>query len=404
MSDDKGEAVAVSKPGAVSEPGASNQPGAVNRPGAVNGTLRSAADEPIRFFLPGPSYVLQRVREAQHRQPVGHRSAAFLGAYEQVAAGLQEVFRTRRPVVTATGSATLLMEAALASTVAGRALHLVNGAFSGRFQSISRALGRDSDHLTVPLGQAVEPALLRQALRRGRYDAVTVAHCETSTGVLSPLAELAQVVREESDALFVVDAVSSLAGAAVETDAWGLDVVITASQKALALPPGLAFATVSERAEERMARVERRGFYTDLLRYLDKHREGGTITTPAVTLFWALALQLPAVLAEGLPARWERHLALQRRTLAWAAERGLAAPAEAARRSPTVTTLRAPAEHPAPRVVRALAERGFTVAGGYGDWKEQTFRIGHMGEVQAGDLEGLLAALDEVLAGSSRRG
>lgn len=360
-------------------------------------SLRSAADEPIRFFLPGPSYVLARVREAQQRQPVAHRSADFRAAHEDVTAALQTVFRTARPVVVATGSATLLMEAALASTLRRRALHLVNGDFSGRFQAIARGLGRDSDHLTVPPGQAVEPDLLREALRRGRYDVITVAHCETSTGVLSPLRELATVVREESDALLVVDAVSSLAGAPLETDGWGLDVVLTASQKALALPPGLAFAAVSARAEQRMAVVERRGFYTDLLRYLAKHREGGTITTPAMTLVWAAALQLPAILAEGIEARWERHAALQRRTLEWAATRGLEAPAVAARRSPTVTTLRTPGDDTAPEVVRALAARGFTVAGGYGEWKASTFRIGHMGEVQAGDLEGLLAALDEVL-------
>jgi predicted phosphoserine aminotransferase len=360
-------------------------------------TLRSPEDEPIRFFLPGPTYVLHRVREAQRRHPVGHRSAAFRAAYGEVAVGLQEVFRTARPVVVATASATLLMEAAIASTVERRALHLVNGAFSGRFQAISRGLGRDSDHLTVPLGQAVEPELLRAALRRARYDVVTVAHGETSTGVLSPLTELAQVVREESDALLVVDAVSSLGGAPVETDAWGLDVVLTASQKALALPPGLAFASVSQRAEERMARVERRGFYTDLRRYLEKHREGGTITTPAVTLFWALALQLPAVLAEGMPARWQRHAELQRRTLDWAAARRLDAPADPRRRSPTVTTLGAPNGGSAPALVRELAARGFTVGGGYGEWKESTFRIGHMGEVRASDLDGLLATLDEVL-------
>jgi aspartate aminotransferase-like enzyme len=361
-------------------------------------SLRSAADEPIRFFLPGPSYVLEAVRAAQRRQPVGHRSAEFRGAYEQVAGGLQALFRTQRPVVVATGSATLLMEAAVASTVSGRALHLVNGAFSGRFQAISRGLGREADHLTVPLGHAVEPELLRQALRRGRYDAVTVAHCETSTGVLSPLRELAAVVREESDALLLVDAVSSLAGAPLLTDEWELDVVLTASQKCLALPPGLAFATISARAEERMAGVDRRGFYTDLLRYLEKHREGGTITTPAVTLFWALAMQLPGVLAEGMEARWQRHAALQQRTLEWAAAHGLEAPAARARRSPTVTTLRAPAGRAGGEVVGALAQRGFTVAGGYGEWKEGTFRIGHMGEVQASDLEGLLAALDEVVA------
>ena len=364
---------------------------------AEGSSLRSAADEPIRFFLPGPSYVLHRVREAQVRQPVAHRAADFRAAYETLAEGLPRVFRTARPVVVATGSGTLMMEAAVASSVARRVLCLVNGSFSGRFLTIARALGKEADHLTVPVGRAVEPDLLREALRRGRYEAVTVAHCETATGVLAPLRELAAVVREESDALLVVDTVSSLAGAELETDGWGLDVVLSASQKALALPPGLSFAAVSARAAERMAAVERRGFYTDLLRYLEKHAEGGTITTPAVTLFWSLALQLPAVLAEGMEARWARHLALRDRVLAWAAERGLEAPAAPDRRSPTVTTLRAPAGRAASEIVRALAARGFTVGAGYGEWKADTFRIGHMGEVLPADLEGLLSALDDLL-------
>jgi aspartate aminotransferase-like enzyme len=376
-----------------------------DQPGSASATaggpargLRSAPDEPIRFFLPGPSYVLHRVREAQIRQAVAHRASAFRRAYEAIARDLPQVFRTVRPVVVATGSGTLMMEAAVASTVEERVLCLVNGAFSGRFLSIARALGKATDHLTVPVGRAVEPDVLRQALRRGRYDAVTVAHCETSTGVLAPLRELAAVVREESDALLVVDAVSSLAGAELETDGWGLDLVLTASQKALALPPGLAFAAVSERAAVRMAGVGRRGFYTDLLRYLDEHAKGGTITTPAVTLFWALALQLPAVLAEGMPARWARHAALRDRTLAWAAARGFEAPAEAVHRSPTVTTLRAPTGRSGAELVSGLAAHGYTVGEGYGEWKADTFRIGHMGDVQPEDLEGLLSALD-ALAG-----
>lgn len=360
--------------------------------------LRSAADEPIRFFLAGPTYVLQRVREAQLRPPVAHRAAEFRAAYDRITAALQHIFRTARPVITATGSATLLMEAAVVSTVDRRVLHLVNGAFAERFHAISRAHGLDSDQVVVPMGQAVDPDLLRQALRRGRYDAITLVHSETSTGALNPLADLARVAREESDALLVVDAVSSLGGAPVETDLWGLDVVLTASQKALALPPGLGFAAISERAERRMAEVRRRGFYTDLARYLDKHREGGTITTAAVTLYWAAEAQLEGILAEGIEARWDRHAALQRRTLDWAAERGTQLPADAAHRSPTVTAIAAPATREAPELVKALAARGYTVSGGYGDWKPSTFRIGHMGEVQLGDLDGLLATIDELLA------
>src|SRR5262245_54325949 len=219
-----------------------------NTVAAHRSALRSTADDPIRFFLAGPTYVLARVREAQQRQPVGHRNAEFRAAYDRLAAALGRVFRTQRPVVLATGSATLLMEAAIVSTVERRVLHLVNGAFAERFAAISKSHELEADRIVVPMGKAVDPDLVREALRRARYDAVTMVHSETSTGVLNPIAELARAIREESDALVLVDAVSSLGGAPVETDAWGLDVVLTAAQKALALPPGLAFAAISERA------------------------------------------------------------------------------------------------------------------------------------------------------------
>jgi aspartate aminotransferase-like enzyme len=353
--------------------------------------------EPIRFFLPGPSYVLEDVRLAMARPLIGHRSPAFKELYARLAARLPAVLRTRGDVLLATASSTLVMESALVSLVRGPVLHLVNGAFSERWLAISRSVGRDADHVAVPWGEAVDPDLVRQALRRRRYDAVALVHNETSTGALNPLAELARAVREESDALVLVDTVSSLAGAPIETDDWGLDVVLAGGQKALALPPGLTLFTLSDRAAERGAAVERRGFYTDLLRYRAKHREGGTITTPAIPLVYALDLQLDRILAEGMEARWRRHGELQAATAAWAAERGFAFASAAGARSPTVSCLRPPAGISAPELVRALAEQGFTIGGGYGDWKPTTFRIGHMGEVRRADLDALLQAIDQVV-------
>jgi aspartate aminotransferase-like enzyme len=358
--------------------------------------------EPIRFFLPGPSYVLDEVRRAMTAPVVGHRSPAFRALYARVAERLPAVFRTAADGVdamVATGSATLVMESALVSTVppAGAVLNLTCGAFSERWHAIARALGRAADRVSVPWGEAIDPDLVRRALERGRYRAVTVVHNETSTGVINPLAEIARTIREQSDALVLVDAVSSLAGAPVETDAWGLDLVLTGSQKALAAPPGLAPFALSERAAARAEAVPHRGFYTDLLRYRTKHREGGTITTPAVSLFFALDRQLDRILAEGLEARWDRHRRLRDRTLAWAAERGFTPAAAAGFRSPTVTCLEPPPGVDARELVRLLAARGFTVGGGYGEWKGSTFRIGHMGEVGDDDLEALLGALDDVL-------
>jgi len=361
--------------------------------------------ETIRFFLPGPSYVTEAVRQAMTKPMMGHRSAPFKALYESLAGRLPAVFRTAGEVMIATGSSTLIMESAVVSTAAERVLNLTCGAFSERWHTISRAVGKTADQVAVPWGQAVDPDLVRRALRRQRYDAVTLVHNETSTGVMSPLAEIARAVREESDALLLVDTVSSLGGAAVETDAWGIDVVLAGTQKALALPPGLTLFTLSARAAERSGAVARRGFYTDLLRYRDKHREGGFITTPAIPLIYALDVQLDRILAEGMEARWERHARLAAQTAAWAAARGCAHAAAAGARSVTVTCLKPPAGVAAPDLVKRLGGRGFTLGGGYGDWKPTTFRIGHMGEVRESDLAGLLAeigaVMDEAQAGAS---
>jgi aspartate aminotransferase-like enzyme len=359
--------------------------------------LTSLSPEPIRFFLPGPTYVPEDARRAMARPLIGHRSAEFRSIWSSIAARLPAVLRTQGEVLIASGSSTLVMEGAIASLVREDVLHLVGGAFGERWFSISRSLGRAPERLDASMGEANDPDALRAALRRKRYEAVALVHNETSTGVMNPLADLARVVREESDALILVDAVSSLGGAPVETDVWGIDVVLAGVQKALALPPGLTVFTLSERAAERARTVPRRGFYTDLLRYRDKHREGGAITTPAIPLVFALDVQLDRIVAEGMEARWARHEGLQRRTAAWAQERGLAFAAAAGARSWTVSCLKPPPGVAAPDVVKAAGRAGFTLGSGYGDWKPSTFRIGHMGEVRNEDLGALLAALDEVL-------
>jgi aspartate aminotransferase-like enzyme len=355
--------------------------------------------EPIRFFLPGPTWVPTETLQAMTRPVVGHRSPAFKTFYARLAERLPPVFRTSRPVLVATSSATGVMESAVISTVEKDVLNLTCGAFSERWHNICQSLGKAADRLSVPWGQPIAPELVRGALRRKGYEAVTLVHNETSTGVINPLAEIARVVREESDALLLVDTVSSLGGAPVETEAWGLDVVLTGSQKALALPPGITLFSLSGRAVAKAGRVPHRGFYTDLLRYLDRHQGGGTITTPAVSILYALEHQLESVLAEGMEARWARHTALQAQTASWAEERGFAYASAEGARSPTVSCLKPRPGVAAPELVTRLAEEGFTVGGGYGDWKPTTFRIGHMGEVRREDLAELLETIDAVLQG-----
>ncbi len=364
---------------------------------AIQTSERRPVSEPIRFFVPGPTHVVREVLEAQVRPMIGHRSPEFKALYATLEPRLQKVFRTTGEVLLATSSSTLVMESAAISTVANDVLNCTCGAFSERWHQIFLSVGRNADTVSVPWGEAMDPDLVRRALRRKRYEAVTVTHNETSTGVLSPLEEIAAVVREESDALILVDAVSGLGGARLEAEDWGLDVVLAGVHKALAAPPGLVCFTLSERAAERAAALPRRGFYTDLLRYRDKHRASGTITTPALSGVYALDRQLDRMVEEGMESRWRRHRELQAATAEWAAARGFTYPAPEPARSPTVSCLRPPAGVDAPGLVAGLAGLGFTVGGGYGPWKPETFRIGHMGEVRAADLEALLAAIDSLI-------
>jgi len=353
--------------------------------------------ERIRFFLPGPSFVPEDARQAMAAPSMGHRGPDFKALYTDLQGPLQAVLRTSGDVLMASGSATLVMESAVVSTVRGSVLHCTSGAFAERWLAISQSHGLDADEVSAPWGEAIAPDLLRQALRRKAYDAVAITHNETSTGVLNPLAELVAIVHEESDALVLVDSVSSLGGAPVETDDWGLDIVLAGTQKALAAPPGIVVFTLSSRARERAERKERRGFYTDVLRYQRYHEKQGTITTPPIPILHALRHQLLAIMDEGLGIRWHRHLELRAQTERWAASRGYSYASAPDCGSPTVSCLRPPAGVEPPSLVQGLATRGVTVGGGYGRWKPDTFRIGHMGEVRAEDLGALFADIEEVV-------
>jgi aspartate aminotransferase-like enzyme len=223
-------------------------------------------------------------------------------------------------------------------------------------------------------------------------------HNETSTGMQNPVKEVAEAVRAVApDTLILVDAVSSLSGAKIEMDAWGLDMVLTSSQKAIALPPGLALAAVSDRALEKAKSVENRGWYFDLL-LLEKHRlKDSSPATPAMSLIFALDRQLDRILAEGLENRFARHSAMAKRVQEWADAHDLSMYAPEGYRSQTVTTVKNERDIDLSDLNTFLKQRGMRIANGYGPLKNITFRIAHMGEIQMSDIDTLLAAMEEYL-------
>lgn len=354
-----------------------------------------------RFFLPGPTEVHPEVLEAQAQPMIGHRVSEMEALIGHIQPALRNIFRTTRPVYISASSATGLMEGAVRNGVRRRVLSLVNGAFSERFYKIAIANGLQADPLEVEWGSVNTPDALAAALRRGIYDAVTVVHSETSTGVLNPIRELAEVARSAGDVVLLVDSVSGLAGAPFETDAWGIDFVLTGSQKSFALPPGLAFGVAQPNILERAKSRNDRGIYFDFLEFENNIQKNQTPNTPAVSLLYSLAKQMDRIREEGIENRWARHATMAQRTYQWVAEmeeRGvkLAILAPEGHRSPTVTTIRCPDGWTGPRVAAEVKARGFQIATGYGRLRDETFRIGHMGDHTVEGLESLLEVLGEV--------
>lgn len=359
--------------------------------------------QPGRFFLPGPTEVHPDVLQAQAQAMIGHRGAGIQELMKRLDDGLKPLFVTEEPVIISTSSATGLMEAAVRNGVLdGRVLSLVNGAFSSRFAEIARMCGLDVEAWEVEWGTVHAPDELEAKLSSGPYDAVTLSQSETSTGALQDLQSIAAVVNGHEDTLLLVDSVTGIPGVETHTDAWGIDFILTGSQKALALPPGLAFGVASDAMMERSANAPTRGWYFALDRLMKQLVNNQTPSTPAVSLLYALDTQLARIAEEGVRARWDRHLAMQARTFEWIEEMneagvGISPYAQEGHRSPTVTTVRMPDGEGGAAVAAEMRERGWVIGGGYGKIKAETFRIGHMGDHTVDELNGLLEVLGDVL-------
>lgn len=354
-----------------------------------------------RFFLPGPTEVRPEILQAMTRPMVAHRGEEFTALHARLGDNLKQVFRTTRPVYCVTSSATGLMEMALRGAPEGPVLSLVNGAFSERFAAIAQDCGRRVRRVQVPWGEVHPLGLIERYLAEEQFAALTVVHSETSTGALCDLRAITELAHRYG-VMCLADAVTSVAACPVETDAWGTDFVLTGSQKALALPPGLAFAVASEAYILQAESVPGRGRYLDPLAHEEAARRGGPPTTPAVSLFYAADLQLQQMADEGIETRWARHAEMRAMVERWVARCqadgiGVAFQSAAGARSPSVSCLALPPERESQEVVAKMLARGFTIGRGYGQLRDSTIRIGHMGDLRPEHLAPCLDALGDVL-------
>lgn len=372
----------------------------------------------ITLWIPGPTQVRPEILAECARPMIGHRGKAMTALIERLDPGLKLAFglaeKSSAHVAVHTTSATGLMEGALKG-VGPRVLCIVNGAFSQRWFEIAELMGKQAEALKVEWGGAIDTAALDRALsERGPFDALTLVSNETSTGVRTPLAPIARVLKKHPQVMLLVDLVSYIAGAPVDFDANGIDFGFAGVQKAFALPPGISVMAASQRYLDSALKQSQRGFYLDPIKIVEGHEQRATPCTPCISLYYALARQLEditnGVMLAGphrgqtgraaWQARFDEHARMQARTVAWAANHGLELLPKPEHASPTIACIRSAAIDVA-ALIAGLKAHGHEIGNGYGALQGKTFRIGHMGDHSDAGLARMLSAADEVLATSA---
>ena len=352
-----------------------------------------------KLFIPGPIAVSEKTLRAMAQPMIGHRSSDFVALYQAIQPDLQSLCYTRDPVYLSTSSAWGSMEGAVRNVTAKKVLNCMNGAFSDKWHDVAQRCGKPAGALKFEWGQPVDPDAVRRELATGAYDAITLIHNETSCGCMSDLAAVMAVVREFPDVISIVDTVSSFSALPIKKDELGIDVLITGSQKALALPPGLSLLSVSQRARERAARVEGRGYYFDFLEFQKNHEAGMTPSTPVIPLIYALRSKLEDIKAEGVENRYARHARLNRTVRDWALAKGFKLFPREGYGSVTLNCFANTLNIDLAALNKILkTKHGLVIDGGYGKLKGKTFRISNMGDETDQTIAALLNSLDAALA------
>lgn len=352
-----------------------------------------------KLFIPGPIAVSEKTLRAMAQPMIGHRSTDFVALYQAIQPSLQALVYTKDPVYLSTSSAFGSMEGAIRNLVKKKVLCCMNGAFADKWHDVALRCGKPAGALKFEWGQPVDPEAVRKELATGAYDALTLIHNETSCGCMSDLAAIMQVVREFPDVISIVDTVSSFTGLAIKKDELGIDVFITGSQKALALPPGLSFISASKRALDRAAAQADRGYYFDFLEFQKNHEAGMTPSTPVISLIYALKSKLDEINAEGFEARYARHARLNQKVRDWALAKGFKLFPKEGYGSVTLNCFANTLNIDLAAFNKTLkSKHGLVIDGGYGKLKGKTFRISNMGDETDETIGALIKALDASLA------
>ncbi len=352
-----------------------------------------------KLFIPGPIAVSDKTLRAMAQPMIGHRSTDFVALYNSIQPDLQALFYTKDPVYIATSSAWGVMEGALRNVCQKKVLNCMNGAFSDKWNDVALRIGKQATALKFDWGQPIDPEAVRKELATGAYDCVTLIHNETSTGTMSDINALAAVLREFPDVISIIDTVSSFTVVPIKKDELGIDIIITGSQKALAMPPGLALITVSKKALERSALAKDRGYYFDLIEFQKNHENGMTPSTPAIALIYALKSKLEDIKAEGIDNRYARHARLNKTVQDFIFSKGFALFPKEGYGSVSLNCFANTQNIDLGVLNKVLkSKHKLVIDGGYGKLKGKTFRISNMGDETEETIAELIKALDAALA------
>ncbi len=356
----------------------------------------------LKLHIPGPIEVSNKTFEAFRSPMIGHRSQDFQDLYKEVMPNLQSLLYTERLVYLGTSSAWGIMEGAVRNLVSKGVLNCMKGAFSDKWFDVAKRCGKEAEALQVEWGSPILPDQIDERLKTGKFDAVTIVHNETSTGVMSPLYEIAKLKQRYPDVMFIVDSVSSLSGVKIEFDKLGIDLLLAGTQKAFALPPGLSVFAASQAALNRAATINDRGYYFDLIEFQKNAEKNMTPSTPSIGHIYALKSKLDDFMAEGLDSRFERHANLSKMTRDWAKKQDFTLFPDDGFNSQTLTCINNGAKSGGREVDVAklqglMKERGILIDGGYGKLKGKTFRLSSMGDETMETMESLYTLLDESL-------
>jgi aspartate aminotransferase-like enzyme len=357
----------------------------------------------LKLHIPGPVEVSEKTFRAFCSPMIGHRGQEFKDLYARIQPQLQSLLFTRQLVYLSTSSAWGVMEGAIRNLVSKRVLCCMCGAFSDKWLDVSQRCGKQAEPLQVEWGSPIRPEQVDAKLRSGQFDALTLIHNETSTGTMSPLAEIAALKKKYPEVMFIVDAVSSMTAVKMEFDSLGIDVLLAGTQKAFALPPGLTVFTLSPAALAKAATSKDRGYYFDFVEFQKNAETSMTPSTPSIGHIYALASKLEDIFQEGLEARFERHRRLALKTRAWASRHGFTLFPQPGYESITLTCVNNGAKPggrtvDVPKLQKLVKEQGFQIDGGYGKIKGTTFRLSSMGDETDQTMDELYAALDHGLA------